>query len=282
MRLNPLFSALFLFPICAASAGTMLLEHDTVNKNTIVKTYSNESAGLNLFNANQRTQDYPTQVIRMIGELEGQQLNCDQVNKTIEKTLVNRITSDKFTFSCLISCTYDPDTQYAIEYEINGYFDPLNDNAVDYLTSFLNENNGNDLMGSKIQIESAQGLIVALNIAAGTRKNPDNPPFVEYRHDRNDFYFKSNYEMREKLFTDIYQNFFTNDPEKTLPFMDKWLFPHAGSVYKAVLRDANFVELQPEKIFLMGHEGDIFVPKLKYNFRHNCAQYENHRCLKDG
>lgn len=86
--------------------------------------------------------------------------------------------------------------------------------------------------------------------------------------------------MRNKLFTDIYQNFFTNDPNKILPFLDKWIFVNASSVYEAILMDSNFVELQPERIFLMENGEQIFVSNLKYYFTHNCNRYSNHRCLQ--
>lgn len=51
-----------------------------------------------------------------------------------------------------------------------------------------------------------------------------------------------------------------------------------GSMYKAVLRDSNFVELQPEKIFLMENE-ELFVSNFKQYFAHFCEPYANHRCL---
>jgi hypothetical protein len=88
--------------------------------------------------------------------------------------------------------------------------------------------------------------------------------------------------MRTKLLSDIYQNFFTNDPNKILPFLDKWISSHASSIYKAVLRDSNYTELQPEKIFLMENNEELFVSNFKQYFAHYCEPYENHRCLNPG
>ena len=285
MRFNYLITSIVLFPLCAFSQpnnqpGTLLFTQNPVSKNTIVKNYSNESKHLNPLDNSERSIDFPTQIIRTQGKVEGQQLNCDQVNDEIQKTILNHITSDKFIYNMYVGCSYDPDTGLATQYNIHSYFDPLNDKAIDYLKTYLDEYNGTDLMGTKLQIESAKGLIIAINITAGTKKNPDHPPFIEYRQDRSNFYFKSNYEMRNKLFTDIYQNFFSNDPEKILPFLDRWVFSYAGTVYRAVLRDSNYVELQPERIFLMEQDGDIFVSNLRYYFANNCNKYENQRCLK--
>lgn len=287
MRFSYCITSLVLLPLCAFGqsdhqSGTILFSQNPVNKNTIVKNYSNESNHLNLLDNPERTINYPTQIIRTEGKLEGQQLNCDQVNDTIQKTILDHISNDNFTYNMYISCSYNPDTGLATQYNINSYFDPLSNEAIQYLNSYLDEYNGSDLMGTKLHIESAKGLIIAISIAAGTKKNPEHPPFIVYRQDRSNFYFNNNYEMKNKLFRDISQNFLSNDPEKILPFLDKWVFSYASFVYKAILRDSNYVELQPERIFLMEHDGDLFVSTLKYYFAHSCNKYENHRCLKQG
>ncbi len=287
MRFSYCITSLVLLPLCAFSqplnpSETLHFSNPPVSKNTIVKNYSNESKSLGLIEETTRTVDYPTQIIRTVGNLEGQELNCDEVNDTVQKTILDHITGDNFTYNMYVSCSYNPDTGLATRYIINSYFDPISDEAIRYLETYIAEYNGSNLMGTKLNIEPAKGLIIALSIAAGTKKNPDHPPFIEYRQDRSNFYFKSDYEMRHKLFKDISQSFYSNDPDKILPFLDKWVFSYAGFVYRAVLRDSNYVELQPERIFLMQQEGDIFVSNLKYYFAHNCTKYDNHRCLKQG
>lgn len=281
---HPYFIVPLLIPLCAFSqskvpSDIMIFSDNPVNKNTIVRSYSNESEIPNSGGSLERSIDYPTQVIRMSNSLTNQQLNCDQVNDEVERTLVQKITHDKFTYNMYIVCNYDPETSLATHFTIHSYFDPIDDNAIAFLKSYLDEYNGSDFLGTKLNIESAKGLIIALNIIAGIKKNPHTPPFIQYRQDRSNFYFKSNYEMKNKLLADVYQNFLTNDPEKILPFLNKWLFSHAGTIYKAILRDSNYVELQPERIFLMDSGNEIFVSNLKYYFAHNCNKYENHRCL---
>ena len=287
MRRNYFIAPLVLIPLCAFSQSefptdSMIFTHNPLLKNSIQKTYSNTLENLNQLQSFTRIADYPTQVIRMSGTMENQQLTCDQVNEAIEEKIVDYITSDKFSYQTYFSCTYNPDTNYAINFQINSYFDPINDEAISYLKSYLSANNGSEFLGTQLNIESAKGLVVAINFSAGMKKNPKNPPFVEYRQDRSNFYFKNNYEMNKKLFTDIKQNFYSNDPEKILPFLERWLFPYAGTIYKAVLRDSNYAELQPEQIFLMENGEKIFVSGLKYYFAHNCTTYENHRCLVQG
>ena len=273
-----------LLPLCAFSQTktqfeTTIISETPVDKNTIVKSYSNDPDDPNNKRLFERSMDYPTQIIRMSGSLENQQLNCEQVNDVVEKTLVQNITPDKFLYNIYIVCGYNPETHLATQFTINSYFDPLDEKAIEFLESYLSEYNGSDFLGTKLNIESAKGLIVSLNITAGIKKNPHTPPFIEYRQDRSNYYFKSNYEMKKKFISDVYVNFFTNDPDKVLPFLNKWFFSSAGTIYRAVLRDSNYVELQPEKIFLMGSGNEIFVSSLKYYFSHNCTKYENHRCL---
>lgn len=286
MRFNYLIASFVLLPLYAfsqhipPSGAIRSSQYSPVSNYTLVKTITNESQQPHSLNTIKRTLEYPTQIIRTVGILKGQQLNCEQVNKHIEDLLVSHITKDKFVYSIYIACEYDPSTEFATQYKINSYFDPLNDQAIDYLKLFLNEYNGSDLLGTKLSIESAKGLIVSLNISAGIKKSPEHSPFAVQRQDRSNIYFNSNYELQAQLMSDAYQNFFTNDTNKVLPFLDKWLFSHAGNLYNTILKESNFTELQPEIIFLMG-DGDIFISNLKHYFKHNCNQYENHRCLKE-
>ena len=273
-----------LLPLCAFSqspitSDKMLFANNPVDKNTIVRSFSNEFE-FNQEKTFERSIDYPTQVIRISGSLENQQLDCDQVNKQIDETIVQNITPDKFTYNMYVICSYDPETNLATEFTLHSYFDPLDDKAIDFLKSYLSEYNGSDFLGTKLKIEPAKGMIISLNVIAGIKKNPNAPLFIEYRKDRSNFYFKSNYEMKNKLLVDVYQNFFSNDPEKILPFLNKWLYSYADTLYRAVLRDSNYVELQPERIFLMDNGNEIFVSGLKYYFAHNCTKYKNQRCLK--
>lgn len=286
MRFNYLITSLVLIPFYSFSHAdqankNMFFLQNPVNKYTVVKSNSNESDGLSVIKTSTRSTDYPTQIIRMASDLDGQ-LTCDDVNKAIENEIVSYITKDRFAYNTYYGCTYDPDTLYATHFFINSYFDPVSDEAISYLNSFLTEHNGADFLNTKIQIESAKALVISLNITAGIKKNPKQPPFIEYRQDRSNYYFTSNYEMRNKLFPDISQNFLTNEPEKIFAFLDKWIFSSASVVYKPVLRDSNYVELQPERIFLMDNGEKIFVSNLKYYFVHDCNKYDNHRCLPTG
>lgn len=283
MKCNYFIASLVLIPLAAFGQNEtmerLFYTPHMLNKNSIEKTYNNESDGLIPVNLPSRTLSYPTQIIRMNNNIENQQVTCEQVNEEIETKLIAHITPDRFIYNTYISCTYDPDTLLAKSFVINSYFDPINEESIEYLQSYLSEYNGSELLGTQLTIEKAQSLIMSLSITAGMKKNPNNPPFIEYRQDRSNFYFDNNYDLSKKLFNDMYQNFFSNDPTKVLPFLDRWIFPFAGSVYKSILKDSNFVELQPERIFIMENKEKIFVSGLKFYFGHRCYQYENHRCL---
>lgn len=284
MRLNYFITPLVLYPLYAFSQNAeftegMIVSQESTPKNTIVRSLSNE-AEMNYLNIQGRTIEHPTQVIRMSFPIENQQLDCAAVNKEIDAVFINKITRDRFSYTTYISCSYDPETHFATQLTIRSYFDPLSDEAIDYLRSYLAEFNGIDLLGAPFTIESASALIISMNISAGSKKNPNNPPFIEYREDRSNFYFKNTYDMRSKLLEDINDSFYSDDADKVLPFLDKWVFNSAGKIYKAILRDSNYVLLQPERIFLMSSGEELFVSPIKYYFANNCNKYQHHHCLK--
>ncbi|MGC1182372.1 Lpg0189 family type II secretion system effector [Legionella sp.] len=285
MKFNYLVTFLILLPFYAFSNSHdnfkfMTLSSHNENKNTQSTIFTNESTNFKHSTSFTRTIDFPTQIIRMDSNVENQQITCKTVHDQINKILVENIANNHFIYAIYISCHYNPETYLATQFTINSYFDPANDEGVTYLKSYLGEYNGSNFLGTKLKIESAKGLIISLSMAAGMKKNPTKPPFIEYRRDRSNLYFKNNYEMKNKLFTDIYQNFYSNEPDLVLSFLNKWIFSHADSLYKAILRDSNYAELQPERIFLMENDGELFVSVLKQYFMHYCEQYDNHRCLK--
>lgn len=277
MSLKNLVIPLILLPFYAFSQPNFTtLISPPKDKNTHFIIFSNEGKQNKLI---ARSNDFPTQIIRIEKNIEDQQVPCEDVHQQIDKIFVQHIVNDQFIYAFYIACQYNPETNLAIQFIIRGYFDPLSDEATAYLDSYLREYNNSDLFGTKYKIESAKGLIISLNIAAGMKKSLDRPPFLEYRKDRSTFFFKNNYEMKNKLYSDIHQNFFTAEPGKVLPFLDKWIFEHASAIYKAILIDSNYVELEPEKIFLM-ENNELFVSELKQYFMHYCEEYERHRCLK--
>ncbi|TAL59503.1 MAG: hypothetical protein EPN84_11070, partial [Legionella sp.] len=249
------------FVTFAQHPNPILRDQKVSQPNTIVKIKSNEAKPLKKINAEGRTIDFPTQIIRMKVNVEALNLSCDQVIAAIDEKLLGHILEELFIYNTYTFCQYTDESEKAIAYEINSYFDPINDKAVEYTNNFIKEYNGSDLLGGKVQIESATGLVVSLNVTAGIKKNPDSPPFIVYRQDHNDFYFKSNYEMRIKLITDIYDNFYSNDPTIALPFYDRW-FSDTSAQFAPVLKEANYVELFPDRIFIMNQGGDIFVSNL--------------------
>lgn len=248
--------------------------------NTTIRTLWNEE-GMEGFSEQARTLNYPTKVIRMTASIEQQRMNCAQVNQAIDEVFVNQITKDRFTYTTFISCLYDPETKLAVRFTLNSYFDPTSDEAIHFLDNYLSEYNGSTLLGAPFNIESAKALIISMSISVGTKKNPNRPPFIEYREDRSNFYFKSTYDMKSQLLYDINAHFYSDNAEVVLPFLDKWIFNYSGQLYKAILRDSDYALLQPERIFLMESGEELFVSKIKYYYAHNCKEdHPHHHCLK--
>lgn len=287
MKISYSLGALLLSPLLAFasfdnSAEGLIFSPLPQNKNTVVRHYSNEQEIPDLNQMTQRTIDFPTQIVRVSGNVAGLELSCEEVENEIDQVFSKKISPNLFTYNTYVSCGYDENNpDYAVNFSIQSYFDPLTDKAVDYLKSYLKEYNGYNLFNTAtLQIENAKGIIISMNLNAGFKNNPDKTPFTLYRQDRNNFYFKSNFEMRKELIADIYQRFYSNNPDMILPFLDKWIFSYAGAVYYSILKASNYLELQPERIFIMENEGDIFVSDLRYYFANLCMKRNsNQHCL---
>ena len=284
MQVKQLISVLLMLPLCAfgqnnPTAQIIEIKPEAKQQNIITKSYSNEKTIMSLLTKTKRSIDFPTQIIRTHGYLSGQNLDCDTVNERISNEVLDAVNNPQFIYNSYVSCSYDVETNLATQFRINSYFDPVDDKAIEYIKKYLAENNGNELFGTPINIESAKELIISNNIMVGFKKSTSKPPFLLLHQDRSNFTFKSNYEFNKIMLADVYENFYSDDSEKILPFLDRWIYPDAGYVYHYILPDANYVELQPERIFVMDKD-DIFVSRLKYYFAHLCFNHESHRCLK--
>lgn len=242
------------------------------------KQYSRNMQWMNRVELAHRSVDYPTQIVRVEGTVENLFETCDDVTKKIESFYTNYITDDHFIHNTAIKCIYDPNTQYASNFSINSYFDPINDESIAYLKDFLATHNGKDLLGTTFKVENAKGLIVSLNIQTGMQDSNEPSILDRVKTDVSNYYFPSNYVMTKELISDIDRRFYSNDQTLVIPFMTKW-FDTSDIIYRTALRNSNYVELHPELIFLMDSGPKIFTPGLRLYFYHECRQYENQRCL---
>jgi hypothetical protein len=264
----------------SGSNGITLPVKESALKNVVSKQYDSNATFLEVSNRlGKRETDYPTNIIRVSGDINQDKLYCDDVFAEIERLFVSKIKSDKFFYNTYVSCTYDKKTYFASKFFINSYFDPLDDQANDYLEQYIKENNGRDVFGAKFEVEKARGVIVSLNIAAGQKSEPLDSTLVRFRQDRSNYFYPSNYALLYELVNDIKARFFSSNPDVILPFLNKWFFPSAEKVYYSVLRKSNYVELQPERIFLMDKKPTVFTSKLHFSYAHNCFKNANKRCL---
>lgn len=283
MKIGYLLGVFSLSPVIAfASPDGFVHASLPKHKNTLVRHYSNEQQP-NLNQMAQRSLDFPTQIVRVTGNVVGLSLSCEAIEDEIDRVFTQKITPDQFTYNTYVYCGYDSDSseQYAMSFSIQSYFDPLTDGAIDYLKSYLETYQGYNLFDvTTLHIENAKGVIISLNILAGLKRKPDQDALMLYRQDRNNFYFKSNFDMRKELIADIYNRFYSNKESVILPFLDKWIFSFAGSVYRSILKEANYLELQPERIFVMEKDDDIFVSDFRFYFASLCMKrYPNKHCL---
>jgi hypothetical protein len=270
---------LVFFTLMISAAFPQEVIHDVKNfpNHTLVRKYSNlknapEQSMIN------RIASYPTQIVRTEGKLKNSNYNCNEVFQMIDDFFNNHISNQLFFYNTINYCSYDPKTQLATKFIINSYFDPINDNAIVYLKKYLDEHQGKDLLGTTFNVESAQALIVSLNIDAGIEDVQDPNTFFRIKQDHASHYFASNYDMRINLIKDVRQQFFSNQARIVLPFMTKW-FITSRLIYESALSKSNYVELRPELIFVMDKSPKIFTPLLRLYYSHHCSKYANQHCL---
>lgn len=103
MKPGYLLGALLLSPILAFAnsddnADGLIFSPLPQNKNTVVRHYSNEQEMPNLSQMAQRTIDFPTQIVRVSGNLTGLELSCDDVENEIDQVF-----SKKSPLICLLT-----------------------------------------------------------------------------------------------------------------------------------------------------------------------------------
>ncbi len=279
MKQPSLLAALLCCSLSCSATPSLVFAPISSPPNTIVKQFSNEAE---LF-ANphfERSRDVPTHIVRMSAKVDkAQDLLCDDVVDEISSYFVEEINHHLFTYNIIVFCTFDAETELATHFAIQSYFDPLSDKGIAYLEDFMQRKNEQLLLGSLFKVEQAKGMVIALNIDAGIKENRDIPVLVRYQHDNNNHYFASNYVMSKQLIEDIKKRFYSHEAEVILPFLAQWIGPTIKGLYNNILQRVDYVELQPERIFLMDEAPYAFTSSLRYYFAHSCKNYDNKRCL---
>lgn len=246
--------------------------------NQITYKYSNTKELLENKELANRNFEYPTQIVRMSGSVEGQGLSCDEVDAKISEFFSSKITSDRFFYNTLVNCSYDIQSKLATGFRIHSYFDPRTKEAVNYLQSFLDSYNNSDLLGQPFKVEEAESLIIALSIVAGRKNEQMTPGLLLLRNERANYFYPSNYKSLEVMVRDIKERFQSHDPKDILFFLKKWFNSRADVIYPAVLKRSNYLEVHPEMIFLMKSGDKIFTSAFGYSYANLCYKTPNQRC----
>lgn len=259
-----------------ALGGTVTV---TQEKNALIKHYTNSDEKL-VAEQSGRTINFPTQIVRISGTIKAKDISCDEVFNEIEQLYIDYIIrSGLYYLNSYSFCGYDPNTQMATQFIISGYFDPVNDKAVSELTEWLERMKDAEIYGYPFTIEQAKELIVALKVSSGYKDGAEDPNLLIYRSDTSNLLFANYYQMKNELIDDIRKRFYSYNAKEVTAFFEKWFFPGAGSVYHHVLSSSNYVLIEPDRIFIMEKEPQIFTPMLSLNFAHLCFDSKTRFCL---
>ncbi|WP_115706944.1 Lpg0189 family type II secretion system effector [Legionella sainthelensi] len=253
----------------------------TAPEHTLIKRYSNQVNSDSQLPIAQRTTDYPTHVVRMEEvALQNTTLNCEQVHQKIDEFFVKKLPVTMIYYNIIAYCSYDVENpDVAKSYTINAYFDPVTDPAIEYLTNYIHEYNGQDLMGVPFNIEEVKKVIVSLNFDAGIRKDEFGQIILRYYHENQTHSFRNFFDVRKELITDIHHRINSNEKDTIIPLFTKWFSLGGESLYTHVLKKSDYLLLQPELIFFLDQEPNAFTSKLRMYYSHYCANNANKRCL---
>lgn len=248
-------------------------------KHTIIQKQTNMQQIIRSNMKLERTKDIPTHIIRIQGEVGAAKKKCEEIGEEMNNIFSSKIAAQNFYYTIISYCGYDPNTDLAVRYSLHSYFDPLDDEAVEYAKNYISGINGKDFFGMPFLIEAAEGLAVSMNIDSGLTEPNKTHILLRQNHDNESLYFTSHYEMIKSFITDVYARFYSNEENVVIPFFQKWLYPYGGGLYRLVLRRSNYVLLQPEKLFLMKKEPKVYTCPLRLYYAHNCFTNPNGRCL---
>jgi len=228
------------------------------------------------FGIKKRSHDFPTQVVRFKLNLTKVNLSCDSFEYLSDEfyKILGKLHIEGIHYSAGGGCGMDT-------FEADVFIDAYTDDAVIFLQKFISENNGADFHGVPFEIESAKGIVVALDISAGIYK--EDSAFYDLDvlfHQNKKLYFNNLYDMNETLSNDIENKLMTNNPEIISSFFKQW-FGDSGdlSLYLEILLMSNMVKIHPECIFLMDKEPKAYSSNMTWYNIHDCTQYPSGKCL---
>lgn len=248
--------------------------------NTRTYHYSSGEIGETGFMLNPgRTIDYPTQIVRISGNLKHANLDCDEVINTIDNLFTRKVQAMQFYFNIYVSCKFNPQTEIAEEFTIQSYYDPMSDDAIKDSNQLKVELEHLDVYGTAFRIEEAKGLAVSLTSLAGKMEKISDVNYMLMRQDTQSHYFSGFYELINEFGSDVNSRFFGKNNKDLLAFFDKWIYPGAGIAYGHSLTLSNYIQLQPAMLFIMDSPPNIFTSNLRYYPSKYCFDTPNERCL---
>lgn len=250
-------------------------------EHTSIKRYSSMTDNVFRLPIAQRSIAYPTHVVRMEEiQLQDPSLNCEQVHQKINAFFVKKLPAALIYYNIVVYCSYGAGIQnIAKNYTINAYFDPLTDEAIEYLNNYIPEYNGQDLMGAPFTIEEAKKIIVSLNFDAGIRKDEYGQVILRHYHENQTLSFDNFFDVGKELIADIHYRINSKESATIIPLFTKWFSQGSDQLYVNILKKSDYLVLQPEIIFLLDQEPSAFTSKLRMYYTHYCADNPNKRCL---
>lgn len=250
---------------------------------------SRSKTQLNLQPWQKRTIDFPTQIVRLKVNFSPYNISCEDVWETMDRLLLKKLRGKGFrktrniTYAASAGCKASIDGGNPDMFIFSAYFDPQTDEAITYLQHYIAKYNGTDFYGVPFKIESAKGVVVALDVYTGTQEESVSSIFKVLFHIKSKIYFDNLYDIEDTLIHDIVNKMTTNDPLLITSFIKQWMGSGYAideiSEYLENLANSNMVVIAPELIFLMEHEPKVYTPEGYPTYELDCKVFPNKRCL---
>jgi hypothetical protein len=228
-----------------------------------------------------RTQDYPTQVMRMKANLNGRRMSCDALFSEMDKRTkaIDEADDGEFIFMINEFCQSNDQGKTALSFTLDGYFDPLTDEAIIQSEEMLKKFNGTDFFGTTWTIEPAQGIAAALTFDIGNKNRPKDETLNRLFQYHQSLYFNSFYDMNFTFIKEMKSDFMNNDADTVASFITKWLEPSSTDAFISSLSKSNFIQVYPALMFVMEKEPRAHFPESILSYAQTCLQYPSKKCV---
>ena len=270
--------SLSLFVVASSMSFAHIEPKININNNMKTKIFHKSTPRLADNIRNKSSPFYPTQVIRLKGNLEAYNLSCDDFLTGFHDNFdvfFNIKDTDFYAYG-VAGCGSD-DSDSAQNFRLWVQLEAWSNDAINKLQNLIEQKKGTDFYGQTIDVEEVQGVVASVDLVIGNFIPPqDRTIHVDY-HLNYKLYFNSFIDMKFEFLNKVVPNFLSNDIELVKSFLSKWIIEDDDiDRYSNTIINSNYIELQTEMVFLFKKEPR--VEQLPFSYPYICSRTRKGVC----